>query len=367
MILAINPKEISPSEQNGNGSKQLALLHPFILLFISIILTISFVMSIFTPYVLALILLLYGRARGGLILAVGAIAMLLLGLKIYSEVLWSWSFVVHMLIAFIISEIIRRGIPPIKGVLLAGFSLVLVATMIFVTLDSYFPKGIQGEMTKSISELASKLQPLTNDKKASSAGRPDSTSTKLIDGIEGTDRKDLLDLLAKPDVLAQEVMRSLPFTIFVSIFLSVWINLGLLLRSKHLFASRIIPSYLFTIDDFLAFKTPELMVWPLIMVLALMLVGPTWWPDGAATWGKNLLFCFGIFYFFQGHGILVELLTALKIERTFRSLLIILTVITSYWILALIGLFDMWVDFRKLIRKKISSPKDSDDTNGNDG
>ncbi|MBF0313002.1 MAG: DUF2232 domain-containing protein [Oligoflexia bacterium] len=308
---------------------------PLFLLVISLVFTASFIMSIFTPCVLALLLLMHGRLQGTLLILCGATATFFYGTKLLPGSMVFYSYLTSALLAYLIAEVIYRKLHPLRGLMVCGSILVVVAGLMLGALSLSLPAGLSGELEKKIGEFSSKLK----------------TDEGKNLGLQSEDKKVLLETFANPKELTKDILAGLPFTLFISIFFALWTNLGLLLRGPYLFAAHI--SYPFTIRDLLHFKTPDVMIWPLIAVLLLMLLEPYVWPNVAMIVGKNLLFCFGVFYFFQGFGIFVELLTLLKIEGIFRSLLIILTVITSYWILALVGLFDMWVDFRKLISKKL--------------
>lgn len=307
---------------------------PLFLLAISMVLTASFIMSVFTPFALAMMVLLHGRVKGLSMILIGTLAMLLITAKLLHEPMLFWAYLTSAIFAVVSSEIILQKIPPLKGVMIGGAGMLALVGSLICVLSFTTPKGLQGELASKIEEVAKKV----------------GQKELKVMGVQGGEKKELVDLLSKPQELAKEILRGLPFTLFVSIFFGLWVTVGLLVRSSYLYLKSV--DYPYSLSEFLNFKTPEYMIWPLIAVMAIMLLGPYWSPEYASVIGKNLLFCFGLFYFFQGFGILVELLTQLKIEGTFRSLLIILTIVTSYWILALVGLFDMWIDFRRLMMKK---------------
>ena len=123
------------------------------------------------------------------------------------------------------------------------------------------------------------------------------------------------------------------------------LKLGPLWRSVH--------SYPYNIRNLTSFKVPFSFVWPLIIGLVLA-VGNAYEQlgDWAEVAGYNILLMLGIFYFFQGFGILSELLNKWRIFGFFRTMVIFFSVIMGYQVLALVGVLDTWVDFRRLFNKK---------------
>ena len=82
----------------------------------------------------------------------------------------------------------------------------------------------------------------------------------------------------------------------------------------------------------------------------------TMWGEFLGEWGPvmgiSLLKILGVFYFFQGFGIYVDFLDHVRIFGFLRSILVVLIVLTANQMLALVGLFDMFVNFRKFLKKK---------------
>jgi uncharacterized membrane protein required for colicin V production len=68
----------------------------------------------------------------------------------------------------------------------------------------------------------------------------------------------------------------------------------------------------------------------------------------------TLIKCLGIFYFFQGFGVLSELLNFLGLFGFLRTLIVIVTIFTGNYLVAVAGLFDNWFDFRKYFNKQKS-------------
>ena len=100
----------------------------------------------------------------------------------------------------------------------------------------------------------------------------------------------------------------------------------------------------------MAFSMPFHSVWLLMVGMACYLLG-----DHIGTFfkfvGGNLLYCMGVFYFFQGFGILVDFLMYAKIVGILRTIFIITAVVMGLKLIVLLGIFDMWFNFRRFFRK----------------
>ncbi len=73
------------------------------------------------------------------------------------------------------------------------------------------------------------------------------------------------------------------------------------------------------------------------------------------TVGINLLFVFGIIYFFQGLAILTCILEKWAVPQLLRGVIYLLLVIQAYGIIMLViaGIADVWADFRKFKAKPV--------------
>jgi Predicted membrane protein (DUF2232) len=115
--------------------------------------------------------------------------------------------------------------------------------------------------------------------------------------------------------------------------------------------------YPFGIRDFLRFKVPDYFVYPLILSLVLTLGGEYVLGERGTLVGGNLLYCLGIFYFFHGLGIFVDLLDYLKVFGLLRTLMFAITFLFAWRVLVIAGVFDLWVNFRKFFNKSNISKK----------
>ena len=88
---------------------------------------------------------------------------------------------------------------------------------------------------------------------------------------------------------------------------------------------------------------PDFCIWILILALSLFLGGEYLLGDRSVVIGMNLLVGAGVFYFFQGFGLLMDLLKHMKIVGMVRTLIflsLILFGVKAGFFLALLGVLD---------------------------
>ena len=81
----------------------------------SIVLCISFIMSIFAPFPLALAVVMYGRAKGYLAGLLGLLTCFALARTVYGDLTLFGFYFCVMIFAFGIAEITKRGVSPLNG------------------------------------------------------------------------------------------------------------------------------------------------------------------------------------------------------------------------------------------------------------
>jgi uncharacterized protein YybS (DUF2232 family) len=154
-------------------------------------------------------------------------------------------------------------------------------------------------------------------------------------GIKGED----LDLLkSSMDTGAALVSKLYPALLTVLMILIAGCNLALV---KKMVIKR---SLNISIGDFRNFRNSEMLVWVLITDgLALLL------PESVITTpALNALIIISLCYFFQGMAVVATFATKTAVPSAVRILLYALLIIQPYLLalIAGIGLFDLWVDFR---------------------
>lgn len=126
-------------------------------------------------------------------------------------------------------------------------------------------------------------------------------------------------------------------SLLVLVWMNVWIGNRILERYG---------SVNFQFGDLSRWSLPEIIVWLVILGAGLALLP---YP-GPQTAGINLLIFFALAYLFQGLAIVSFYLKKYRFSRFKRILLYSLIWIQTYMIIivALVGLFDIWADFRRL-------------------
>ena len=160
----------------------------------------------------------------------------------------------------------------------------------------------------------------------------------------------LQSFLKSQDDLVVEVMNHLPSILFVMSFMMTWISFYSVLRLTKIWRYNLY--YPYGTRELLGFKTPEYFVYPLIIGLGLFLAESFGVGKIFGVVGLNMLYMLGVFYLIQGFGIFYDFLTFVKIGGIFKSLTIFFTLTTGYKFLALLGIFDLWFNFRKFLIKK---------------
>ena len=300
----------------------------------SVILCLSFVMSVFAPFPIALAVILYGRTLGLLTGLAGLIATFAFAQFLYQDLTLFGFYACVLIFGYAIAEIVLRNFSPIKGIVVFGLAFILAVTgagALFlksrnVTAEQFIVQ--QMEMSKDKIEQQKKVIEQSTDK----------------DSIQ------VLQLLDSPKLLARELEESFPAYFFMGVFLMLWFNTFLALKSRRLLLSA--QDYPYSEKNLLNFKVP----FELVPVLVVGFVLAIWGNDmGALNWepvGLTIIKCMGIFYFFQGFGVMSDLLTFLGIMGFFRSIMVMIVILMANYLIAAAGLFDNWFDFRKYFVKR---------------
>lgn len=297
----------------------------------SVVLCISFIMAIFAPFPLAMASILYGRTKGFLIGIMGLVLTLGFAQFMYRDSTLTGFYFMVLILGLGIGEIANRGISPVKGIVVLGLSfMTLAGALTFSYLKSQnvtLEQFIVRELKSSSDKLA--------EQKEAIAQSSDKNSVEL------------LQLLDRPDLLAKQMIESLPMYFFVGVFVMLWFNTFLALKSRRLLLSG--QDHAFSEKNLLNFKVPFAVIYPLIAGLAMAVFGAKF---GLEAWGLIIVQCLGVFYFFQGFGIFSDLLSFLGVRGFFRTLLVMVTIFMANYLIAVAGLFDNWFDFRKYFVKQ---------------
>jgi uncharacterized protein YybS (DUF2232 family) len=148
--------------------------------------------------------------------------------------------------------------------------------------------------------------------------------------------------------IVEQMLRLLPSLLFVSLCLVVLLNVLFLLRR---FPER--REQWLSIATFREWKCPEPLVWALIACGFAVFVPASEWVTIAAL---NVLLVTGVCYFIQGLAIVAFFFHKNNVPRFLRSATYILIIFQQIFTLlvAALGLFDLWGDFRRLKKNNLN-------------
>lgn len=300
----------------------------------SVILCLSFIMSVFAPFPIALAVILYGRVLGILTGLAGLIATFAFAQLLYKDFTLFGFYACVLIFGLGIAELVLRNKNPIRGIVAFGLGfIVLLAGSGALFLKS---RNLSAEQT------IIQWMDLNKDKIEQ--------QKKIIEQSAEKDSIQVLQLLDRPDLLAKEVIESFPAYLFMGVFLMLWFNMFLALKSRRLLLSA--QDYPYSEKNLLNFKVP----FALVILLVVGFVLAIWGNEmGTLNWepvGLTIIKCLGIFYFFQGFGVMSDLLTFLGIMGFFRSIMVMIVILMANYLIAAAGLFDNWFDFRKYFVKR---------------
>jgi len=309
-----------------------------ILLVISVLLSVAFPFTLFSPVPITIAFLLFGRWLTWLFVAISAGILWYVSfkyLKVPPEYLTS-TYVVVSIVAALISEVISFNISPSKGLVIAGAGLALLLSLAVVGSKGFDLKATRAEIHATVDKFIEEQKEKKSNK-------------ELI--ASGTEEGRMFEkLITKKGEIAEMIFDYLPSIVVVISFFSVWTNLFTVLGISKIWRYK--KHYEFTRRDLVAFKTPDFFVYPLILALILVIGEGQFVGKTGVLFGGNFLYSLGVFFLFQGFGVYYDFLTFARIGGFFKSILILITIISAYQFLALIGMFDMWINFRKFFIKK---------------
>lgn len=294
-------------------------------------------MALFAPFPLALAIVLYGRTKGYLVGVVGLVLSFAFALMAYKDLTLFGFYLCVFVFGSLIAEIVKRGVSPVKGMVVTGLSFIgvfsLLLGLVFKTQNVTPQEFIIQQIEKSSDKIAEQK--------------------KII--AESSDKESIqvLQLLDRPELLAQELIEAFPSYFFMGVFLMLWFNMFLVLKSRRLLLSG--QNFPYSEKNLLNFKVP----FEFVVLLVVGLVLAIWGSDlgfgsfeSLESVGITIIKCLGIFYFFQGFGVLSDLLNFLGVVGFFRTLIVMLTIFMANYLIAAAGLFDNWFDFRKYFIKR---------------
>lgn len=298
-------------------------------------------LAIFAPAALVISILLYGR---GLTIGAGFVgnaAVMGVSTLVKADLMArdQWGlYGVALLIAIMIAEVILRNINPAKGFTYIGMVLILLTTSGLFAFNQIQPGALKSKINVTVVNF---METLKKQKKENSGE------------ISSEEARAFEEFIKKPDELTNQTYSMLPSIVFVMSLIGVWLGFYVALRNSFIWRHKVL--YTFSAKDFIQFRAPEYFVWPLIIAL-LLLVATEYelagLPAGMKDIGVNLLYCLGVFYLFQGFGVYSDFLKYIRIGGFLKSMFIVFTFFMAFRFLAILGIFDLWFDFRKYFTNK---------------
>jgi hypothetical protein len=300
-------------------------------------------LSIFAPVPLILAFLLYGRMTTLFLGGISSGLLWFVSMKFTQlPFLLVGMYVMALLYAVLIAEVIFRNMDPVKGLIRSG---VVVVTILGVSLFWYNQlghKSVKAQLFSAIETTFAKVK--ENNKEVIASG--------------GEDARVVQDILARPQELANEIYSVLPAIIFIMSFVGLWVSLFMTLRNSMIWRYKNL--YTYSLKDLIHFKAPDFFVYPLIASLVLIVGADYGFGKTASVVGGNILYCLGVFYLFQGFGIYNDFLKYLRIRGFVKTLFVVFTLVMAFKFLAIIGMFDLWFDFRKYLQNSENSNDQGD-------
>ncbi len=298
----------------------------------SVVLCLSSYMAMFTPFPIAMAVVLYGRVRSYGVALLGLLACSLVGFLFFGGPVFTASYAVLMLFAALIAEVTLRGWRPVRSMVITGG---VVLSGLVAALWAYLQQrniALESAVTEMVTYGLARFE------EASKAGGPSLVSLGLARPIEE---------------LVQQIISTLPGYTIVGVFCLLWVNMYLVLKGRRLLQPALMHDH--NEHALLGFKMPLAGVYAVVVGLALSVWGSELkqpWIDPVAT---TLLMTVGVFYFFQGLGVALNFLNHFQIMGFFRTLLVMAVVFFVPWVVALLGLFDTWFDFNQKFKEKVSN------------
>ncbi len=295
----------------------------------------SVFLSVFAPLPVGLSSLFLGRKLAAIFAFISLIVFSFIvspQISIANFTIWS-NFLISLGIGLGLAEVIRKDMNPMKGIVWTGGVLILLlSTVIFYTTV---------KEDKSVKELVlatlEEVRPLLDKQK------------EFFEQSSEEGALEAAALLSQPELMASQFLRTVPGIFFVSLFVSLWANMFLLLKSNRLVNRMRFTNYSESI--LINFKMPDYMIVPVVVALAIIVYGEYFEVESASIIGISSVSLLGVFYFFQGFGIYLAFLDKFKITGFFRTLLVVTTIMMAGQAIAAVGLLDVFVNFKKLMKK----------------
>lgn len=270
--------------------------------------------GIMAPFPAAYNRVVHGR-MSSLIVTLGAATAITAVFGIFAAYLYLG---MCMMIGLLMPELLLRGVSASRALFWTTAANMLIFTVSFIAYSTF--SGINLQQLISTEITGSLKQAVTMYEKG---------------GVTGED----LETVKSSMVTAADLLQRLyPALVTIMLVIIAACNLALVKKTVAKLTLNI------SIGDFSTFRNPDLLVWILILS-GLPLLLPA---SPVTTPALNVLLVITLLYFFQGMAVITAMITKHSVPTLVRILLYAMLIIQPY-LLALVagvGLFDLWVDFR---------------------
>lgn len=158
-----------------------------------------------------------------------------------------------------------------------------------------------------------------------------------------------LRLLESPSKFASQIMFMIPTYMLATYFIVGFFTIFFLGRGQAFFEQSLRSNWIKEV--ILDFKNHDIMILGALIALVWNLfyskfpLSPFWMEHGPLI-GSGLITFFGVFFFFQGLMCLLHLFNLWGIKGFIGSIIIFVVLFMALKLVAILGLIDMWMDFR---------------------
>jgi MFS family permease len=281
------------------------------------------VASIILPTPIILVSLAYGR-QAGLVLSVLVFAILLILVGPGEAIGFIGQFAI---LAIIMAESIKYGFSFDKCIAFSSIGAAIIALLIVYSFQGG-EKSATDFFRENINQTIEKVK----------------ASVKKISAESGQDKSDVEATLKLIESYSEKIASVFPAYFSIGVLFTAIINFFVVIYLWPRFYGK----RFFELVDFSKWMLPDNFVWPLIISGLLVFIGS----GSIQIVGMNLLMLILTVYFLQGAVIAFDLLIRKNVPVVFSILIIlILTIVTQFLFIGILigmGIFDLWVDFRKI-------------------
>ncbi len=285
-------------------------------------------LTAFAPLVVGF--LLFGSAAGSLLSVVSFLTILAVSVFTGEQTVIAFAFIPVLVFTGVVMTLIRRGLSPQR--------VTVYSSLFFLGLGLFFGSiavlsgegGYYALCDQMIGNLVSAM------------------------GVDQVPQlKEFSIVLTEGSSFGVKIKYLFPSFLSIAGLFQIWIGMFLVMMFSRGWRKQV--NYKYSMKSFLDYRNSEYVIYPFILLLGTYLLGYYLKLDSVLVFTVNILFVFAIFFIFHGLGVYVEFLKFLKIRGFFKAFLTIIAFVFMYQLLTIIGVFDLWVNFRKFFKREIES------------